>query len=131
MIFSEAQKKLLKDANRIMEGEFDAPGSIDLDPNFVDWFELSEFVELVRIRAYIDESVELTEDALEQVATELAASHRAAAAILVEAPSDEEVNDFKAKLEELHAAIQDRQRYAAALKIAMSVATTIQSQINA
>lgn len=135
--FTSHEVKLLAIGNRylasLMMGESEQPprrpdGSA---PSFTTFEQLRADLELAHIRKFIDETVGLTQARLRQLSQELAESHTAAAAISVDAPTDDQVRAFKDRLEALNRAIQAQQRFHATLQFSGSLATLINNRMNA
>lgn len=73
----------------------------------------------------LDELLADTDEALRHAQSKLISAHDAAAAITVEAPSDQEVDDFRDALEALHQDIQADQRFRAAINLIVSLQKSI------
>ena len=104
----------LQDATRILAQEMSDPGHLPGNPNFSTMQELINYLDSAEIRAWPDKTLALTEEA-----------HKAAAAIVVNAPTEEQVENFKEKLKRLHEDIRGDQKLHAALALSGSVITAL------
>ena len=120
-----AQIDLVKKAENILVNH-SLGGGFSGSTEFSDFEVLADFVGEAMAQNLLDENLDIAGEALENVATNLAAAHEAAAAVQVGAPSS--VDDFVAKLRAVHWRIQANQRFKVASQIAKSLADTIESQ---
>lgn len=78
----------------------------------------------------LGETVEITDAALINVAKALAASHKIAAAISVDSPSEDTIKSLIDSLNELNEVIKSDQRFHVALEIGSAVADEIKKKQN-
>lgn len=87
--------------------------------------ELYFFARGLTFEFQLDETLELTREALLDAAESLAAAHRAAAAVQVNAPTAEQVDALNENLGTISRHFQRDQRFKAAVSLAGSVANII------
>lgn len=78
----------------------------------------------------LDETVEITDAALRNVANALAASHKIAAAISVDSPNEDTIKSLIDSLNELNEVIKSDRRFHVALEIGSAVADEIKKKQN-
>ncbi|GHD51306.1 hypothetical protein GCM10017083_25580 [Thalassobaculum fulvum] len=125
MSMSTFEANIARRAMKLIVREIDNPESVPFPSVVRTPDDLGEELASIFVEQDLSDSLDDMEAALQRATDKLVAAHRAAAAVTVDAPTDDEVKAFRAALEALHADIQADQRLRAAINLVVSLQEAI------
>jgi hypothetical protein len=125
MSISTLEANIARRAMKLIVLNMDDPGSIPFPRVIRTRPGLAQRLASIFVEKELSDSLDDMEAALQRATDKLVAAHRAAAAVTVDAPTDDEVKAFREALEALHADIQADQRLRAAINLVVSLQEAI------
>ncbi len=125
-MLTESQWNLIREATYAillgMDNQLNLPQNVFLPKNRNN---LSDQIDALQFEADLDQTLQITSDALKEVSSKMAEIHDVAATITVNAPSDEDIDKLKKDLNKISDDLKNDQRFKTVVALASATANII------
>ena len=124
---NEFDSNTVRLTDQVLNEELLSPFSLTMEPNFTDIASMRRFAVAAKTAMDFNRSVDETREALRTAAGALTKAHEAAAAIVVPELEEDDIAEFKSKLEDLDRDLQADERFRMALALSQALVSTMEN----